>query len=77
MDVYVRFNGNVEMWQRGGMPDSGVISWDDWGTIDVLLQELAMYKHGVVSDAYATRIRSRLADTTSDPETATRLLDMA
>jgi len=36
-----------------------------------------MYKRGVVSEDYATRIRSRLAEITSDPETAARLLDMA
>jgi hypothetical protein len=45
--------------------------------ISVLLQELTMYKRGVVSEDYATRIRSRLAEITSDPETAARLLDMA
>ena len=77
LDVYARFNGDVDMWQRRGMPDSDVISGDDWGTIGVLLQELTMYKRGVISEGYATRIRSRLAEITSDPETATRLLDMA
>jgi hypothetical protein len=77
LDVYARFNGDVDMWQRRGMPDSDVISGDDRGTIDVLRQELTMYKRGAVSEAYAARIRSRLAEITSDPETATRLLDMA
>ena len=77
LDVYARFNGNVDMWQRRGMPDSDVISGDDWGTIDVLMQELTMYKRGVMSEGYATRIRNRLAEITADPETAARLLDMA
>ena len=77
VNVYASFNGDVDMWQRRGMPGSDVISGADWGTIDVLLQELAMYKRGVVSEAYATRIRSRLAEIASDPETATRLMDMA
>jgi hypothetical protein len=77
LDVYARFNGDVDMWQRRGTPGSDVISGHEWGTIRVLLQELAMYKRGVVSDRYATRIRTRLAEITSDPETAARLLDMA
>jgi len=35
LDVYARFKGDVDMWQRQGMPDSDVISGDDWGTIGV------------------------------------------
>ena len=77
LDVYARFNGDVDMWQRREMPDSGVISGDDWATISALLQELTMYKRGVISEGYATRIRSRLTEITSDPETATRLMNMA
>jgi hypothetical protein len=77
LDVFARFDGDVDMWQRRGMPDSDIISGQDWGTIQVLLQELTMYKRGVISEGYATRIRTRLAEITSDPETAARLLDMA
>jgi len=77
LDVYTRFNGDVDMWQHQGMPGSDVISGNDWTTISVLLQELAIYKRSVVSERYATRIRSKLDEITSDPATATRLLDMA
>jgi len=76
LDVYCRFNGDVDMWQRRGMPSSDVISGEDWSTILFMLQELAMYKRGVVSERYANEIRQRLAEVASDTETATRLLDM-
>ncbi|MBS0378166.1 MAG: hypothetical protein JSS29_06755 [Proteobacteria bacterium] len=77
LDIYERFNGDVDLWQHHRMPGSDVITFDDWGTIDVLRQELAMYKHGVISEGYAMRIRGRLAQLAADPETAKRLLELA
>ncbi len=77
LDVYAKFKGDVDMWQRRGMPGSDVISDSDWATIDVVLAELAPYKRGVVSDRYSAWVRARLAEVTSDSEIAVRLLDMA
>ena len=75
LDVYCQFSGDIDMWQRRGMP--GPISGDDWMTIQNLLQELSMYKGKLVSQPYGDDILSRLAATTSDADTAARLVSMA
>jgi hypothetical protein len=77
LDVYSQFKGDVDMWQRRGMPGSDAISGADWAAIDVILAEPLPYKRGVVSDRYAKWVHARLVEVASDSDVATRLLDMA
>ena len=75
--IYRTHGGDVALWQRSGGPQRDAITGNEWGAITKLLQELTVYKRGLVSKRYAEKIRERFTQLAADDDVARQIMDLA
>ncbi len=70
--IYKKYEGDGDAWARGWTSFS-VMTDDDWGIMERLIQDINLVKNGLASDDYAKALEKRLFKNCDTPETIERL----
>lgn len=74
LTIYKRYGGDPDGFSRGGTEqEKDLITYEEWGQIDLLLHKIGNLKAGLVSKEFEARIRAELVDEVKD-EKARRFL---
>ncbi len=75
IQVYAEFDGDADMYQRCGMPNSGALGdiWSAWGAIEDLRRRLYLVAVGRASVQFAASAEADLFGWAADEETRRQL----
>ena len=75
LDIYFRFRGDVDFWQRSGSP--GPITDDDWETLEDLVQDAHLCVPGLAAPEFVAGFEARLHSAFDCDQARARFLDDA
>ncbi len=76
--IYQRYGGDIDGIARvGSAREKQIISDSDWRDIDMVLQDFAFKKKGIIGESYRVEMEQRLKDLIPDPSVAAELERMA
>lgn len=78
LEIYSRYNGDVDMWLRTGRPkEHELMNSDDWHLIDLLIQDCIVLQRGLGSPQRNNEANKRLLDNCESEETVNRIRKLA
>jgi len=78
LEIYKRYDGDIDGWSRiGKKKEKEIMTDDDWFEIRELRQKVFMLKGGLVSEDFAQIIREAIKRQTDDEVTANILIESA
>jgi hypothetical protein len=72
VEIYARFNGDVDMYQRCGSPQSDVMG-DAWNTIEDLRRRLFLISTGRAAEKFVSSTEADLLAWTTDEDARRRI----
>ena len=78
LEIYKRYDGDIDGWVRvGDKEEKKIMSDNDWFEIQDLIQKITILKRGLASEEFAKRINTIIHELTDTKETANKLIDFA
>jgi len=77
INIYKRFNGDVDGWARvGTTEEKSIMNDDDWFLIDSFIQDIALVKKCLASDSFMKSTNERLKKNCDTDETIRAIKDL-
>ncbi len=78
VEIYQRFNGDVDGWARvGSKEEKSIMDDEDWFLIDGFIQDIKLVKKGLASDTFMDVINERLNAKCDNEETILAIKSLA
>lgn len=76
LEIYRRFNGDIDGYSRSSMDDRSGITDEDWRLIDELRQALFLVRSGQAAAEFAASVEHRLSYVAADEGTRQALREL-
>lgn len=78
IEIYKRFNGDVDGWARiGSSEEKSMMNDDDWFLIEGFIQDISLVKKCIASDTFMKSVNERLKKNCDNDATIQAITELA